>query len=92
MGLRCCAGRTRGPQRDLDGYSENVDAYDVAHDFQVATLLDRYVDRSSAKVKGIAKSRVTSKSLNSTVNLGNPRSYAAPGAPANGGSSRPMAA
>ena len=33
---------------------------------------------------GIAKSRVTSKSLNSTVNLDNPRSYAADGASANG--------
>jgi hypothetical protein len=71
-------------QHTLDGYSPGTDVYDVLHDFQVAALVDRYVDRAGAKVKGIAKSRVTSKSLNSTVNLGNPRSYATAGAPANG--------
>jgi hypothetical protein len=71
-------------QHQLDGYAPGTDVFDVLHDFQVATLVDRYVDRRSGKVKGIAKSRVTSKSLNSTVNLGNPSAYAAPGAPANG--------
>jgi hypothetical protein len=73
-----------GVQRALDGSTDNTDVYDVVHDFQVSTLVDRYVDRSRGKVKGIAKSRVTSESLNSTVNLGNPAAYAAPGAPANG--------
>ena len=56
----------------------------MLHDFQTATLVDKYVDTSKGKVNGIAKGRVTSKSLNSTVNLGNPASYAAAGAPANG--------
>ncbi len=73
-----------GLQRALDGYAPGTDAYQVVHDFQVATLVDRYVGTSKGKVRGIAKKRVTSASLSSTVNLGNPRSYAAPGAPANG--------
>lgn len=71
-------------QRALDAYADSTDVYEVLHDFQVATLVDRYVDQRRGKVRGIAKSRVTSRSLNSTVNLGNPRSYAAPGAPPNG--------
>lgn len=73
-----------GVQRALDGVSDNTDVYDVVHDFQVATLVDRYVDRAGAQVKGITKRRVTAKELNSTVNLGNPDAYAEPGAPANG--------
>ena len=73
-----------GVQRALDGSTDGTDVYDVVHDFQVATLVDRYVNRASGKVKGIAKGRVTSSSLYSTVNLGNPAAYAAPGAPANG--------
>ena len=73
-----------GVQRALDGYAPGTDVYSVVHDFQVATLIDTYVDRRKGKVRGIAKSRVTSASLNSTVNLGNPKSYAADGAPANG--------
>ena len=45
-----------GVQRALDGSSENTDVYDVIHDFQVSTLVDRYVDRSKrGKVKGISK-------------------------------------
>jgi hypothetical protein len=73
-----------GLQHALDGYANGADVYQVLHDFQVSTLVDKYVNTSKGKVKGIAKSRVTSKSLNSTVNLGNPASYAAAGAPANG--------
>ena len=73
-----------GLQRTLDGYAPGTDAYRVVHDFQVMTLVDRYVDGRKGKVKGISKKRVTSASLSSTVNLGNPSSYAAPGAPANG--------
>ncbi len=73
-----------GLQDALDGYADGVDVYSVLHDFQVTTLIDKYVDTAKGKVKGIAKSRVTSKSLTSTVNLGNPASYEAAGAPANG--------
>ncbi|MBA8794673.1 ribosomal protein L21E [Friedmanniella endophytica] len=73
-----------GVQRVLDGYAPGTDVLDVVHDFQTSTLLDRVVEGRKGKVAGIAKSRVTSASLSSTVNLGNPRSYAEPGAPANG--------
>jgi hypothetical protein len=73
-----------GVQHILDGYSPGTDVYDVVHDFQTMTLLDMYVGAKGGSVKGISKARVTSASLNSTVNLGNPRSYAAAGAPANG--------
>ncbi len=74
-----------GLQRALDGYAAGTDAYTVLHDFQVSTLVDSLVDRSKGKVYGTqTKARVTSKSLNSSVNLGNPDSYAGPGAPANG--------
>ncbi|MCW2526372.1 MAG: shpI [Pseudonocardiales bacterium] len=73
-----------GLQHQLDGYSPGADVFDVLHDFQTATLLDGIVGVSGGTVAGIARSRVTSASLNSMVNLGNPKSYAAPGAPANG--------
>jgi hypothetical protein len=73
-----------GLQHQLDGYSPGTDVFDVLHDFQTATFLDGIVGVSGGTVAGIARSRVISASLNSTVNLGNPKSYAAPGAPANG--------
>lgn len=73
-----------GLQHQLDGYSPGTDVFDVLHDFQTATLLDQVIDVPGGRVAGIPRSRVTSASLNSTVNLGNPKSYAAPGAPANG--------
>jgi hypothetical protein len=72
-----------GVQHQLDGYAPGTDVYDVLHDFQTATLVDQVIGKNGASA-GIPKNRVTSKSLNSTVNLGNPRSYAADGAPANG--------
>lgn len=71
-------------QHALDGYADSVDVYKVLHDFQVMVLIDRYVGVKGGKVYGPARSRVISKSLNSTLNLGNPASYARPGAPANG--------
>ncbi len=71
-------------QHALDGFADGVDVYTVLHDFQVAMLVDRYVDTPKGKVRGISKARVTTKSLNSTFNLGNPAAYARPGAPANG--------
>jgi hypothetical protein len=72
-----------GVQHQLDGYAPGTDVYDVLHDFQTATLVDQVLGKNGASA-GIPRGRVTSKSLNSTVNLGNPRSYAAEGAPANG--------
>lgn len=69
---------------DANKKANGVDAYKVLHDFQVSTLLDRQVDTKRGKVTGISKKRVTTKSLNSTVNLNNPAAYAAPGAAPNG--------
>ncbi|GLY17614.1 hypothetical protein Kisp01_46280 [Kineosporia sp. NBRC 101677] len=61
------------------------DVYDVLHDFQSATLLDAFLDKSKkSKISGVSKSKVTSKSLNTSVNLANPQSYAEPGAAPNG--------
>ena len=73
-----------GLQDQLDRFAPGANAFNVLHDFQTATLVDQIVDSNKGKVKGIAKGRVTSPSLNSTVNLTNPASYAAAGAPANG--------
>ena len=73
-----------GVQHALDGYANSTDVYKVLHDFQTATLIDKYVDTKKGTVTGIKKSRVTSASLNSTVNLGNPAAYSQAGAPANG--------
>ena len=73
-----------GLQAALNTVKGKPKAYTVLHDFQLSTLVDKAVDRRSGKVTGIAKSRVTTKSLNSSVNLANPAAYAAPGAPPNG--------
>lgn len=73
-----------GLQDALDSVKHHPKAAQVLHDFQVSTLVDKVVDRRKGKVTGIAKSRVTTDSLNSSVNLDNPAAYAAPGAPANG--------
>jgi hypothetical protein len=65
--------------------------YQVIHDFQSSTLLDRIVGNSPfGVVLGVPKSRVTSKSLNSTVNLANPQSYDDPGAAPNGADYVPL--
>jgi hypothetical protein len=47
-------------------------------------LLDHYASQKGAKVKGIPASRITTKSLDSTINLANPTSYKLPGAAPNG--------
>jgi hypothetical protein len=63
---------------------EGADLYSVLHDFQAAMLVDRIVDKPLGIVLGESKSAVTTPSLNATVNLDNPASYAAPGAAPNG--------
>ncbi|GLY29672.1 choice-of-anchor J domain-containing protein [Kineosporia sp. NBRC 101731] len=61
------------------------DVYRVLHDFQSSTLLDAFLDASKkSKISGISRSRVTSKSLEASVNLENTQSYAEPGAAPNG--------
>ncbi|MFL6121101.1 hypothetical protein [Actinophytocola sp.] len=68
-----------------------ADLYTVLHDFQSATLLDKVVgDSRRGIVLGVPKSRVTSPSLRSTVNLANPAAYATPGAAPNGADYVPL--
>ncbi|BCJ58345.1 peptidase M6 immune inhibitor A [Micromonospora endophytica] len=61
------------------------DMYDVIHDYQTMNLVDRIVGNSKlGVVLGKDKRKVTTPSLNATVNLDNPASYATPGAAPNG--------
>ena len=80
-----------GAHQGLDGVSAQLkgiggkDVSSVLHDFQSSTLLDAFLDADKkSKLSGIAKSQVVSKSLNASVNLENPQSYADPGAAPNG--------
>lgn len=67
------------------------DMYRVLHDYQSMTLLDKIVgDSRRGVVLGVPKSRVTTPSLRSTVNLANPASYATPGAAPNGADFVPL--
>jgi hypothetical protein len=78
----------------LDAELEAVgvhDVYKVLHDFQSSTLLDKFLGDSRRSVMlGVAKSRVTTKSLNASVNLDNPASYITPGAAPNGADYVPL--
>ncbi|HWS32379.1 MAG TPA: peptidase M6 immune inhibitor A, partial [Actinoplanes sp.] len=58
--------------------------HDVLHDFQTLTLVDKIASRPGAVVKGVPRERVTTPSLNTTVNLDNPSSYGKPGVTPNG--------
>jgi hypothetical protein len=60
------------------------DVYRLIHDYQSMVLLDRVVGGRKGVSLGVPKRRVTSPSLNSTVNLANPGAYATPGAAPNG--------
>jgi Immune inhibitor A peptidase M6 len=73
-----------GVQAQLDVFAPGQKVRKVVHDFQTMNLLDRYVSRSGGTVLGYDRARVTTKSLNATVNLLNPTSYAKPGAAPNG--------
>ncbi|MER6951255.1 choice-of-anchor J domain-containing protein [Nonomuraea sp. NPDC000554] len=65
--------------------------YQVIHDFQTSTLVDKVVGESNRGViVGVPKKRVTTASLRSTVNLANPRAYATPGAAPNGADYVPL--
>jgi hypothetical protein len=58
--------------------------YDVVHDFQLTTLLDKIVGGPGGRVLGVARDRVTAASLRSTVDLDSPSAYDMPGAAPNG--------
>ncbi|MGC5031796.1 choice-of-anchor J domain-containing protein [Micromonospora sp. DT229] len=61
------------------------DMYKVLHDYQTMNLVDRVVGNSKLGIMlGADKRRVTTASLNATVNLDNPASYATPGVAPNG--------
>jgi hypothetical protein len=67
------------------------DPYKVIHDFQSMTLLDKIVGESRrGLVLGVAKSRVTTASLRSTVNLANSAAYGIPGVAPNGADYVPL--
>ncbi|WP_329110654.1 immune inhibitor A [Micromonospora sp. NBC_01699] len=67
------------------------DLYQVIHDYQTATLVDKIVgDSRRGIILGVPKGRVTSPSLRSTVNLANPAAYITPGAAPNGADFVPL--
>ncbi|WP_030487329.1 choice-of-anchor J domain-containing protein [Micromonospora chokoriensis] len=72
----------------LDAQLESVkvhDVYQVIHDYQSMTLLDKVVgDARLGITLGVSKSRVTTPSLRSTVNLASAAANGTPGAAPNG--------
>lgn len=65
--------------------------YQVIHDYQTMTLVDKIVGDSRRGIMlGVPKSRVTTPSLRSTVNLANPAANATPGAAPNGADFVPL--
>jgi hypothetical protein len=64
--------------------------YDVIHDFQTMTLVDKIVGEGDGAVLGVPLSRVTAASLRSTVNLDNKTAYDVPGAAPNGADYVPL--
>ncbi|MFC0527387.1 peptidase M6 immune inhibitor A [Phytohabitans kaempferiae] len=67
------------------------DLWQVVHDYQSMVLLDRIVgDSREGRVYGVPKSRVTTRSLRSTVNQANPAINATPGAAPNGADYVPL--
>ena len=62
-----------------------TDVYQLVHDYQTMTLVDKIVgDVRWGVMVGVPKYRVTSKSVRSTVNLANPETNKDPGAAPNG--------
>ena len=63
---------------------KRVKLHDVLHDFQIMTLVDKVAGEPGGAVAGMPRSRVTSRSLRSTVNLDGPAARGVAGAPPNG--------
>ncbi|BBH70593.1 hypothetical protein ACTI_72780 [Actinoplanes sp. OR16] len=74
--------------RGLDAVAAALPAgtplYDVLHDFQTSTLVDKSTDQPDSVLKGATREQVSAPSLRSTVNLSSPAAAGAPGAPPNG--------
>ncbi len=66
-----------------------VDLYDILHDFQTMTLVDKIVGNGGS-IDGVPLQQVTSASLRSTVNLANPADYGTAGAAPNGADYVPL--
>ena len=64
--------------------------YDVLHDFQTMTLVDKVVGEPGGVIRGVDARRVTASSVRSTVNLNNKSAYATPGAAPNGADYVPL--
>ncbi|MET8154335.1 peptidase M6 immune inhibitor A [Actinoplanes sp. NPDC049668] len=78
-----------GADQGLAGVSaalgDDVNLYQVIHDFQTMTLVDKVVgDSPDGVMVGVPRRRVISPSLRSTVNLAEPAAYDDPGAAPNG--------
>jgi hypothetical protein len=64
--------------------------YDVLHDFQTMTLVDKVVGDPGGVIEGVPGRRVTSSSVRSTVNLDNKSAYETPGVAPNGADFVPL--
>ncbi|WP_312033942.1 immune inhibitor A domain-containing protein [Actinoplanes sp. TBRC 11911] len=64
--------------------------YDVLHDFQAMTLVDKVGGDPGAVIEGVPARRITAASLRSTVNLDNKSAYDTPGAAPNGADYVPL--
>jgi hypothetical protein len=64
--------------------------YDVLHDYQTMTLVDKIVGEPGGSMVGVPVRRVTSPSLRSTINLANKSGYDMPGAGPNGADYVPL--
>ncbi len=79
-----------GVKAALKSHGKGAKITNVLHDFQVMVLVDRIVGGKGGRVAGIARDRVISKSLRSSLNLLNPAAYAAPGVAPNGADYVPL--
>jgi hypothetical protein len=89
FGARVLSGLHRDAKhRGLDAIAAALPAgtrlYDVLHDFQTMTLVDKSLDEPGSVLKGADRDRVSARSLRSTVNLSSPGAHGSPGAPPNG--------
>ncbi|HEV2783142.1 MAG TPA: hypothetical protein VGX25_27485 [Actinophytocola sp.] len=70
---------------DLEAEGASPDVYRVLHDFQTMVLVDKLVgDSRRGTILGVPKGRVTTPSLRSSLNFGNPDVNNDPGAAPNG--------
>jgi hypothetical protein len=71
-------------QKALDKHGNGKKVMDLVADFQLTTLLDMIASDPKVKLTGVDRKTVTSKSLNSSVNLKQKSAYYLPGGAPNG--------